>query len=114
MSELLEVRDRALVHYAKRLRYLAQDKDEQIQSGNDIIKNDLFVFADKIQKLVGERRESYITDNNQIISDAFSCYLKDLEQSKKAICNKLPYVNPIFTQVDKEVEMIKAALADLL
>jgi hypothetical protein len=114
MSEFLEVRDRALAHYAKRLRHLAQDKDEEIQAGNDIIKNDLFVFADKIQKLVGERRESYITDNDQIICDAFSCYHKDLEHSKKVVLKKLPCVSPIFIGVDKEVAMVKAALADIL
>jgi hypothetical protein len=114
MDEFLEVRDRALAHYAKRLRYLAQDKDEQIQAGNDIIKNDLFAFADKIQKLVGERKESYITDNSRIICDAFSCYLKDLEQSKKVVCDKLSCVSPIFKGMDKELEMVKAALADIL
>ncbi|HYA83262.1 MAG TPA: hypothetical protein VEH06_07415 [Candidatus Bathyarchaeia archaeon] len=57
---------------------------------------------------------SYITDNSRIICDAISCYLKDLEQSKKVVCDKLSCVTPIFEGLDKELETVKAALADIL
>ncbi len=106
MSELLEVRDRALAHYAKKLRFLTQDEEDE---QSEILKNDLFSFAEEVQKLVGARKENIANDNTQIISDAFSCYINDLNESKETIYKKLPNLKPVFKSMDKEVEMAKLA-----
>ncbi|PWU79524.1 MAG: hypothetical protein DLM72_16680 [Candidatus Nitrosopolaris wilkensis] len=93
---------RAVLHYAKRIRSLTEDKDEQTQP--DIFKNDLLADAREAELLLGMERNP-IGEERSIVCLALTCYISDLNQSKEFAIKKLGNINLSFKDVDRELKL---------
>jgi hypothetical protein len=104
----IPVLERVLRHYSRRLTGLRDD--ENLQYGNDYIKNDLYSATADIQEildLIQERAwdiESYLMQNKDIIESAFECYVHDLKEALGLVREKLNGSKLAFAGTDKEIK----------
>jgi hypothetical protein len=102
MTERPAMLKRATDHYAKRLRDLKEEKeDEQIIAGDGLLKEELEINASQVEQAIANF-ESDI-DYRMVLCYALSCYMNDLEQSKKAVGRKLPNAKLNFENIDREI-----------
>jgi hypothetical protein len=108
MTERPAMLKRATDHYAKRLRNLKEDKeDERIIAGNDFLKQDLEINANQVGKAIANFESDM--EYRKILCYALSCYITDLEESKKAVGRKLPNAKLTFENIDREITTASVA-----
>lgn len=108
MIERAAMLKRATDHYAKRLRDMKEDKeDEQILAGDGVLKEDLEMNARQVEQAVANFESDM--EYRKILCYALSCYMNDLEQSKKAVGRKLPNARITFENIDRETAAASVA-----
>lgn len=116
MTERAELMRRALEHYANRLSAL-QD-DQEIKLGNSMLKDDLNTNASNALMMANSLRNPIllnivISDYYEIADSALTCYIRDLEESKKVVSARLGGAKPKMKNIDIEIEEAKKAKADI-
>lgn len=106
---------RAIEHYIGRLRRIENEKeDEQIIAGGAILKQDLERNIREVEQAVNNFDSEYQSmDYRKILCSALSCYIKDLEQSKKAVYEKLPSLGLVFENIDKDLQIAFVAVEQI-
>jgi hypothetical protein len=105
---------RALIHYAKVLEKLQEDKE--LDFSNDIFLQDIQNNVNKINGMVdgvdAPDGQSILDKNRELLCCALQSYIDDLDKMKDLIKSKLQNSEPAlpsftFTNVDEEIALAK-------
>ena len=111
-SEIPTLR-RVLKYYANRLTDLRDDPELRYE--NNFIRNDLFLAATSVQKILdlinkeAELVENFVAEARDTVESAFQCYVSDLEKARSLAHDKLKVPKLIFTETEKELDEVKGA-----